>query len=91
MKKFGIRSKDLIARFDQNQFVVLLSDIGKKDLIHIAQDIHRSLELLKTKNTCLKDETKLVFSLGLSITLPDLDQYKDFLINKTQKALSESM
>lgn len=87
---FTNRGKDLVARFDESKFVVLLTGIEKKDLFHIAHKMHRKINNLKIKYSFSGYDTFITCSMGVSIVKPDDNKSPQRLLKSVNVALGKA-
>lgn len=87
---FANRSKDLVARFDENQFVVLLIDIDENNVLRLSDEMRLRVEGLNIKNGGCGKFRSVTISMGVSMTIPDNNNDSQRLLQTAHFGLSEA-
>jgi diguanylate cyclase (GGDEF)-like protein len=81
--KNTLRAYDLLARYGGEEFVVLVSDTGKDDVLHLADRMRESIAATPCIHDCIKIFCSV--SIGVAESFPDCTVTS--LIEKADKAL----
>ena len=84
------RPFDGVARYGGEEFVVLLPETNQAGAIIVAENIRKSIEVLKIKNQDALAADYVTVSLGVITTMPQVGQEKKELIQQADKALYQA-
>jgi diguanylate cyclase (GGDEF)-like protein len=83
------RPSDLVARYDGEEFVVLLPYTEADGAIHVANKIHEKIQFLKPNKTS-DIKADLGVSLGVASGTPTPDFHPSVLLQKARNALQQA-
>jgi len=80
------RPTDIAGRWGGEEFIIVLSNVNKKQALDLAKSLHRDILRRKIKHS-FSPSGKLTVSIGGYTEIPDNTRTMDELINKADKAL----
>jgi len=82
-----IQNDEIIARFDNEKFALLISEASKKDALKKISELHN--ELTEVEFEIQEEKTKIESSIGLA-TFPEDGETLDQLVSSAEKNLDEA-
>jgi diguanylate cyclase (GGDEF)-like protein len=85
------RPADLVARFGDQEFILLLPKTDAGGAIHLARTIQRDLQSLELVHGQSVISSHITLSMGVSSTIPSLDSSPDVLVTASENAIAEAI
>ena len=89
IKQVVKRSTDLVARYENNTFAVILSRTDSKGAVHVGKLIREKIDKVKT-DTELEDKKSFSLNIGVATVVPSDKVTPKSLISLVEKAIQKS-